>query len=286
MSQDKAATESVIRPNQSWITIDVKGLIAYKDLIFILISRDFTARYKQTVLGPIWFFINPIITTLTFTLVFNRIIGISTDGIPPLLFYMSGTLIWNYFSQVLGTTSNSLAGNTHLFAKVYFPRLIPPLAQTISSLMSFGVQFVTFLGFYAYYLLIKHEPTIQSPSLNWLFLPLIVLHAATISRGAGLILSALTAKYKDLQQVQSYFLGLLIYVTPVIYPLSAIGEKWSWLANLNPMTAVVETTRGILLGGLHFHQSSYFASAAVSVSLLLIGIFSYQSSARTFVDTV
>src|ERR1043166_1982058 len=142
---------AIIRPRQPWVVIEWRSLLAYRDLLWLLVQRDFTAKYKQTILGPLWFIVNPLVTTLVFTLIFNRVIGISTDGAPPLLFYQCGMLGWSYFSNVLGATSNSLAGNVGLFAKIYFPRLIPPLAVTLSSLLALGIQFVTFLVFYIQY---------------------------------------------------------------------------------------------------------------------------------------
>lgn len=279
--------EVVIKPNTSWIHIDVEGLIAYKDLLWLLVRRDFVAKYKQTVLGPIWFFANPIITTLVFTVVFSGVMKVATDGTPPILFYMSGMLGWNYFSTVLSGTSNSLAGNTHLFAKVYFPRLIPPLATTISSIFALLIQLVTFFVFYAHYKWnTDGGATIAQPSILWLGYLGVTLHMAILALGIGLILSAMSAKYRDLQQVQAYLINLLMYVTPVIYPLSRIPEKYQWIANINPMTAIVEATRSIFLGSGLVSLPQYAASLLVSFVILGAGIFAYQRSARTFVDTV
>lgn len=278
--------EVVIRPNSSWYHFDYAGLMAYRDLLWLMVWRDFVSKYKQTILGPIWFFANPIITTLTFTLVFNKVMGVSTDGTPPVLFYMSGMLGWNYFSGVLGGTSNSLAGNTHLFAKVYFPRLIPPLATTISSIFSVVLQLFTFIGFFYYFKYYDTAMKLPAPSILWLASLGILLHVAILALGSGLILSALTAKYRDLQQVQGYIVGLLMYATPVIYPLSQIPVKYRWIAELNPMTAVVEATRFVFLGNGTVSTSQYAMSLTISIGLLFLGVFSYQRAARTFVDTV
>lgn len=286
---DTPQIETHIRPNTSWFHIDWQGLKNYRDLLWILVLRDFTAKYKQTILGPLWFFLNPLINTLVFTLVFNRIIGVRTDGTDAILFYMSGQLGWTYFSTVLGSTSNSLAGNTHLFAKVYFPRLIPPLAVTISSLFALVIQLITFGVLYARHWYTADLVQVAPPSLNWLYFPLIVVHMAIIALGTGLVLSAICAKYRDLQHIQGFFVNLWMYGTPIIYPLSTINEKypgWLWLVELNPMTAIVEATRKIFLGVGTVSVQSYATSVAISILIFFVGLFSYQKSARSFVDTV
>ncbi|ATC63279.1 ABC transporter permease [Nibricoccus aquaticus] len=289
-SQPPSEIEIRIRPNTSWFHIDLEGLKNYRDLLWLLVQRDFTSKYKQTILGPLWFLVSPIINSLAFTLVFGKIVGVSTDKLPPMIFFLSGQLAWTYFSTVLGSTANSLAGNTHLFAKVYFPRLIPPLAVTISSLLALVIQLVTFLGFYAHHQL-THSPDqlLALPSINWLLFPLIVVHMAVLALGVGLTLSALSAKYRDIQQVQGFFVTLWMYGSPVIYPLSTISEKFPgfvWLAHLNPMTAIVETTRFLFLGVGTVTLSGYATSVAITLAVFALGLFSYQKSARTFVDTV
>lgn len=200
-----------IRPNQSWFSVDWRSIVAYRDLLFLLVQRDFTAKYKQTVLGPLWFFINPLVTTLIFTVIFSRVIGVPTDGLPPMLFYLAGNLGWSYFSTVLGTTSNSLGGNAHLFSKVYFPRLIPPIAVTLSSVLALGIQLLTLLFFYAQHLLTTPDTVVAKPSVWWCFFPVLVAHMAMIGLGVGLILSALTAKYRDLVHIQSFLVNLWMY---------------------------------------------------------------------------
>lgn len=278
--------ETIIKPNTSWLHIDIAGLIAYRDLITLLVRRDFVARYKQTILGPIWFVVNPIVTTLVFTLIFNKVIGVSTEGVPPVLFYMSGMLGWNYFSSVLGSTANSLAGNTHLFSKVYFPRLIPPFASSISAAFSVFIQLITFLCFYAQHKLGAQGESLAAPTLQWLlFIPL-CLHMGSLALGCGLILSSLTAKYRDVAYIQGFVVSMLMYATPVIYPLSKIPEKYQWIANINPMTAVVEATRHIFLQVGTVSSADYLQSLGISITLLFVGIFLYQRAARTFVDTV
>ena len=284
------AIEVRIRPNTSWFHIDLEGIKHYRDLLWLLVRRDFTSKYKQTILGPLWFLLSPIINSLAFTLVFGKIVGVSTDGVPPMLFFLSGQLAWTYFSTVLGVTSNSLAGNTHLFAKVYFPRIIPPLAVSISSLLALVIQLLSFLAFYTHHQLTADGAALLAmPSLSWLLFPLIVVHMGILALGVGLILSALSAKYRDVQQVQGFFINIWMYGTPVIYPLSTLAEKYPrlvWLAELNPMTAIVETTRAVFLGVGTISSSSYLTSVGITVVVFAIGLFSYQRSARTFVDTV
>ncbi len=278
--------EIVIKPSTAWFTVDWRGLLAYRDLIRQLVLRDFTAKYKQTILGPAWFFINPLITTAMFTLVFNKVIGVPTDGVPPMLFYLCGMLGWTYFATVLTATGNSLAGSASLFSKVYFPRLIPPLALALSSLLVLAIQLATFLFFYVREHCFVADATIAAPSLAWLAFPGLVLHMGLLSLGTGLILSTLTAKYRDLQHIQGFIIQLWMYATPIIYPLSRVPEKWQWVAHLNPMTAIVECTRKLFLGVGTVDSTQYAQSAALSVVVFLVGIFAYQRAARTFVDTV
>lgn len=276
----------VIRPDQSWLTIDAAGLWQYRDLLVLLVQRDFTARYQQTILGPAWFIINPLINAAVFTILFSRIIGIPTDGVPPMLFYLGGQLAWNYFANVLGATGNSLTGNAAIFSKVYFPRLIPPLAMCASGLIAFFIQLGVFLAFWLYYFLFTPFGAAFQFTWSLALLPLLLLQTAALGLGVGLILSALTAKYRDLQQLTSYLLQIWMYATPVIYPLSRIPEDWRWLVNLNPMTAIVELTRVNLLGVGSVTPAGLALSLLVTVALLAVGLLFYQRMARTFVDTV
>lgn len=286
MTAPSSPTRIVIRPNQAWLRVDWSGLWHYRDLLTLLVQRDFTAKYQQTILGPVWFIINPLINAVIFTLLFSRLIGISTDGVPPMLFYLGGQLAWNYFSNVLGSTGNSLAGNAAIFSKVYFPRLIPPLAMCGSSLIAFLVQFAVFGAFWLYHCLAA--PFGASLHLGWslFLLPLLLLQTAALGLGVGLILSAITAKYRDLQQLTGYLLQIWMYATPVIYPLSRVPERWRWVADLNPMTSLVELTRRILLGAGTVTPAGAALSLACTAGALAGGVVLYQRMARTFVDTV
>lgn len=275
-----------IRPDQSWLSVDWAGLWLYRDLLALLVQRDFTAKYQQTLLGPIWFVINPLINAVIFTILFSRVIGIPTDGVPPMLFYLGGQLSWNYFSNVLGSTGNSLAGNAGIFSKVYFPRLIPPLAMCGSSLIAFFVQFAVFLGFWLWHFVVT--PAGAAFHFNWslALLPLLLVQTAALGLGVGLLLSAITAKYRDLQQLTGYLLQVWMYATPVIYPLSRIPAHWRWLVNLNPMASIVELTRIILLGVGSVTFAGELISLLFTAVVLAAGIALYQRMARTFVDTV
>ena len=279
-------TEVIIKPSTTWFTIDWRGLVAYRDLIRQLVLRDFTAKYKQTILGPTWFFVNPLITTLMFTLVFNKVLNVSTDNVPPMLFYICGMLGWSYFAAVLGATGNSLGGNAGLFSKVYFPRLIPPLALTVSSLLALGIQLLTFLGFYIRTHWFTDNAVVQAPGFHWLLYPLIVLHMGVLALGVGLILSTLTAKYRDLNHIQGFLVQLWMYATPIVYPLSQVPDKWRWLYILNPMSAVVETFRYAFLGSGSIQLGQLAVSAVVTILVLGLGIVMFSRVEKSFMDTV
>jgi lipopolysaccharide transport system permease protein len=290
MSVFNPTEEIIIRPNQSWLHIDWRGVVQYKDLVFLMVRRDFIARYKQTILGPAWFMINPVLTSLTFTLVFSRVLGVKTGGIPPVLFYLSGMLGWSYFSNLMSTTSNALLHNASLFGKVYFPRLIVPLSMSISSCIAFAIQLCTFLavlGFYAF--TGKVETSIQQVLIALAALPLIVIHAALLGVGVGLLLASITAKYRDFQHLTGFVIQLWMYATPVIFPFSHIQEKfpgYSWIAAINPMAAIVENVRALFFATPPMSLPYQAISVGVSLVLFVFGILSYQRTARTFIDTV
>jgi lipopolysaccharide transport system permease protein len=255
-------------------------------LIVELVMRDFTAKYKQTLLGPLWSIINPLLTTLVFTLLFGRVMRVSPTGLPPLLFYLCSLLGWTYFANILGSTGNTLTSNARIFSKVYFPRLIPPLAMTISNLVGFFIQFLFFCCAYVYYRFFTEASASLSLGPSVLIFPLLIVHMAVLGLGVGLIISSLTAKYRDLNHLTVILVQLWMYATPVIYPLSKIPEKWRWVSRVNPMTAVVETLRHVFLNTGDFALGSYCLSLGMSVIIFLIGILFYQRIARTFVDTV
>ncbi len=272
-----------IRPRSSWLWIDWRGLVNYRDLIGLLVRRDFVSRYKQTILGPLWSVVTPIVTAVVFAQVFGRVLNVSTDGVPPSLFYLCGLLGWNYFNQTLNATSNTLRGNYGIFSKVYFPRLVTPLALAISNLAAAGVQLVTFAVIYT--VAVISHPELAARPTGWaLALPLVFLHLSLLALGGGLLLSAMTAKYRDFQHVAPFILNLLMYITPVIYPLSQIPPGWRWLASINPVAPIIETLRAMLLGTPTFEPGYYGVSLGVTTVIFILGVGYYQKLARDFVD--
>jgi lipopolysaccharide transport system permease protein len=248
-----------------------------------MVSRDFSSRYKQTLLGPAWFVINPLITTAIFIVVFGKVVGVPTDGIHPALFYLCGLLPWSYFSQVLASTGNTLHGNIHLFAKVYFPRLIVPLAVVLSNLLTLAIQLGAFAAVYVF--LVHTNPSVASRPSPWLLaLPLVVLHTALLALGVGLILSSISAKYKDFSHLSTFLVQAWMYASPIIYPLSRIPAHWQWLAVLNPMTSIIEAFRSMLLGTHSVSPAQYACSVGISAVLCVTGVLLFQRVARTFVD--
>ena len=278
--------QTTIRARQHWLHLPVKEIADYRDLFFELVRRDFVAKYKQTLLGPLWFIVQPLLTTLVFTVIFDRVAQISTDGIPSVLFYLCGLLGWTYFSQTFSTTSTTFVTNAPLFSKVYFPRLIVPLSVTISNLLAFALNLGIFLGCLAYFKLFTSAGDAVHPTPNIVFLPLLIIQLTATALGVGLWVSALTAKYRDLTHLSAFLVQLLMYATPVIYPLSRIPTDCQWLPALNPMTMIVENFRLMFLGQATASTSLTLLSISVSIFLLITGIVLFQKTERTFIDTV
>ena len=281
------STESwslIIRPQGRWWELQLADVWHYRDLLWMFIRRDFVSVYKQTILGPIWFFIQPLLTTILFTVVFTGVAKISTDGHPPMLFYLAGTTPWNYFSTCLTKTSGTFVNNAHLFGKVYFPRLITPISVVASTLIQFSIQFLLFFGFLAYYLL---QGTELHP--DWLKIialtPVLLLLMALLGLGTGILVSSLTTKYRDLTFLVAFGVQLGMYATPVIYPMSSIPAKYRLLIEANPMSAIIESFRAIYLGGaIPWHQLGI--SAFVTGTLLSLGVAIFNKVEKTFMDTV
>jgi lipopolysaccharide transport system permease protein len=273
----------VIRPQRAWWDLRLGDLWQYRDLIRLMVWRDFVAAYKQTILGPLWYLIQPIVATIVFTVIFNSVARLSTDGLPPFLFYMAGNTIWGYFSSCLASTSNTFTANAAIFGKVYFPRLSIPVSVVISNLISFGIRFGVFLCFLLYFALTGSK--IQ-PNLWILILPVLLVIMAGLGLGLGIIVSSLTTKYRDLQQVLGFGLQLLMYSSPVIYPLSTVPEQWRWLLLVNPITPVIETFRRAFLGTSSLQPVYLLYSAAFMFVVLLIGILIFNRVENTFMDTV
>ena len=273
----------VLRPKRSLFEVNLHELWLYRDLIALFVRRDFVAKFKQTILGPIWFIIQPLLTTLMFVVVFGNIAGIPTDGIPKVLFYMTGIVGWNYFSTCLNETSQTFIKNASIFGKVYFPRLALPISVVISNLVSFLIQFVFLCLFLAYFMINGSD---VSPNLLVLWIPFLVLLMAGLGLGFGIIISSLTTKYRDLTHLVTFGVSLWMYATPIIYPLSEIPEKYQLLVIANPMTPVVETFKTALLGVGQINYFHLLYSFCFTIVLLAIGIIIFNKVEKTFMDTV
>lgn len=265
------------------LDLKLKDTWEYRDLLWLLVRRDFVAFYKQTILGPLWFFIQPLFITLIYSLVFGRIAGISTDGLPQPLFYMAGITAWNYFADCITKTSTVFRDNTGIFGKVYFPRLIMPLSIVISNLVRFGVQILLFLGFMAWY---ACTGTAIHPNIYILLFPLLVLLMAALGLGSGMIISSLTTKYRDLAFLVTFGIQLLMYATTVIYPLSSAPQKYKWLVIANPMTGIIETFRYGFLGTGSFDWGMLGYTTAFTIVVLVTGTIVFTKVEKNFVDTV
>jgi lipopolysaccharide transport system permease protein len=283
MTLDKEDWALVIRPQRSWFDLRLAELWRYRDLIALFVRRDFVSVYKQTILGPLWYIIQPILTTVIFTVIFGRIARLSTDGLPQFLFYMSGTVVWSYFAESLTKTSNTFITNAQLFGKVYFPRLAVPISILISNLIAFSIQFLLFLGFVAYYWL--NGANIQ-PNLWVLFTPVLLIMMAGLGLGFGIIVSSLTTRYRDLRFLITFGIQLWMYVTPVIYPVSAIPDRFRPLIQANPLTPIVETFRYAYLGGGTLNPANLMYSAAFMLVVLILGVLLFNRIEATFMDTV
>lgn len=284
----------MVKEEEQW-TIEAKSSLfdlklhevwAYRDLLVLLVRRDFVSFYKQTILGPLWFFIQPLFTTIIFTFIFGNLAGISTDGLPKPLFYMAGITAWNYFADCLTKTSSVFKDNAGIFGKVYFPRLIMPLSIVVSNLVRFGVQMLLFLILMAYYYLSG-----ANFNISWaiLLFPLILVLMALLGLGLGMIISAMTTKYRDLSFLIGFGVQLLMYATTVIYPLSTAIEKYpkySWLIEFNPMTSLIETFRYGFLGNGFFSWAYLGYTSVLTLMILLIGIITFNKVEKNFVDTV
>jgi len=273
----------IIRPQRAWWDLHLADLWRYRDLIQLLVWRDFVAYYKQTILGPLWYIIQPVLTTVVFTVIFGNIAKLSTDGLPPFLFYMAGNTVWSYFSTCLVSTSNTFTVNAGIFGKVYFPRLSMPISVVISNLISFAIRFVIFLLFVAYFMLTGSD---IHPNLWILSLPFLALIMALMGLGFGIIVSSLTTKYRDLQQLVGFGVQLLMYATPVIYPLSSIEGGWRWLILANPMTPIVEIFRLSFLGVSDIDPLWLLYSVVFTVIVFIAGALIFNHVEATFMDTV
>lgn len=272
-----------ITPKRSLFDLNLNQIWKFKDLLFLFVWRDFVSVYKQTILGPLWFFIQPILTSITFTIIFGNLAQISTDGMPKIIFYMAGITMWNYFADCLNKTSNTFVANQGLFGKVYFPRLIVPLSIIVTNLLKFGIQIILFMGFWTYFLLTTES---LEPNLYILTFPFLVLIMALLGLGFGMVISALTTKYRDLTFLIGFGVQLLMYGSPVIYPLSTVPEKYQWIIKLNPMTSIIDTFKHAFMGTGSFDGYNLLYSAVFAVCILFLGLVVFNKVEKSFIDTV
>ena len=279
--------EFIIEPSGSWVRIPWRELLHYRDLLYILVRRDFVSRYKQTILGPIWFIIQPLFYTVVFTFVFKKMAGFSTGGMPGVLFYYSGMLAWQYFSQCMNGTSTTFVANAGLFGKVYFPRLVVPISVIISNMLAYVLQFATFLCFFIYYNWFHPSGAIIHPNASLLFLPLVILWTACLGLGVGLWMSALTAKYRDFVHVAGFLTQLWMFSTlPLFRDPEGINAEYQWVLAANPVCSIVQWYRAAFLGLGTVDPVAMSISVGVTAFLLITGVLIFSRVEKTFIDTV
>ena len=271
----------ILRPNRRLFDIPIKEIIEYKDLIRIFIKRDFVVKYKQTILGPLWYVINPLIASIMYTFVFGRLAALKTDGLPYMLFYYTGTMIWSFFSNCFVDAVNLFTNNSNIFGKVYFPRLVVPISNVVGALMKTVIQCLFLLAFYIYYLVIGVNIT---PSFYILFFPLILLWIALLANGVGMIISSITTKYRDLRLLVEFALNIAMYGTAVVYPLSQIPEKYMWISYINPLNAPIELCRICFYGVGAVSFWFIFASIVETILFFFLGLIMFNQNERNFID--
>ena len=275
--------KTVIKPKTGWRDINFIELWAYRDLILLFVKRDFVTKYKQTILGPAWLFITPIISTFISTFVFGTIAEIPSDGVPYFLFYMCGNTAWAYFSSCVTSTSSTFTGNAAIFGKVYFPRLVMPISTVITGLLNLFIQFALFMGFWIYFMLNGAQITITWMAILF---PILILQMASLGLGVGIIVSSLTTKYRDLTVLVGFGVNLWMYVTPIIYSTTKLPSKLRFIIQLNLMTPVVEIMRNGFLGSGEVSWLSWGISWCVTIVVLAIGLVLFNKIEKTFMDTV
>jgi lipopolysaccharide transport system permease protein len=274
----------VFKPTSGWTGFDFIGIWQYRDLLYLLVRRDFLAQYKQTILGPIWFILQPLFLTIVFTLIFGKFAKIPTEGLPPLLFYNSGLIIWSYFSSCFSANATTFTTNAGIYQKVYYPRLINPISNCISALFGFAIQAMFFLGYFSIYKFFI--PLTEPFSMTWavILLPVLIPIVASLGLGLGLWMSVLTARYRDFNQITGFIVQVLMYATPIIYPLSEVPDQYRQWASLNPMVSIVETFRFALLGKGSFSANLLIYSSIVSMVILLSGMYFFKRTEKRVVD--
>jgi lipopolysaccharide transport system permease protein len=277
----------IISSKRKLIDFNFKEIWQYRDLLFLFVKRDIVTLYKQTILGPLWYLIQPLFTALIFTLIFNNLGNIKTGGIPPFLFNLASITAWNYFKDCLTNTSNTFTKNQNIFGKVYFPRVILPMSVTVSNLLKFGIQLLIFIGFYCYYLYLGYDLSFNG---NLVLFPVYIIIMGMLGLGLGMILSSLTTKYRDLTVLLTFAVQLLMYVSAVPYPMSEAKAKFPPLVakfvEYNPLTQIIEGVRYMMLNTGEFNLGKFLYTIVVSVSLFLIGLIIFNRTEKSFIDTV
>ena len=273
----------ILEPKNRLLDLKIRELIRYRDLVFMFIKRDFVTAYKQTILGPLWYIVQPLVTTVMYTFVFGNLAQIGTDGVPYLLFYFAGTMLWTYFTACLNSAAGCFSANSGIFGKVYFPRLTVPISTTVGHMIKLGIQFATLMIFYVYYLVIKAP---VQPSWWIAALPLLVIWVGAMGTGFGMIISALTTKYRDLNQLLGFGLSLAMYATPIVYPLSEAPQKFWWVFYINPMSAPIELFRIWFYGAGNVPPSMIVISIAETIAFMFFGLVLFNRNERTFVDVI
>jgi lipopolysaccharide transport system permease protein len=275
-----------ITPKNKFFSLNLKEVWQYRDLLMLFVKRDVLTVYKQTVLGPLWYLIQPLLTAVTFTIIFNNVAGISTGTVPPFLFNLAGITVWNYFTACLTGTSNTFGANAGIFGKVYFPRIIMPLSVVISNLLKFGIQCCIFIAFYVYY---YFNGALISLNPLFVFFPVLVVLMGILGLSLGMIISSMVTKYRDLSYLIGFGVQLLMYVSAVVYPIALIKEKmpdYAWIVVYNPLAYVIETTRYMLLNVGNISVQGLLYTTVITVVLLLIGVLFFNKTEKSFIDTV
>ena len=282
-SQDNEKWDLVLQPKSKLLDLKIRELIRYRDLVLLFIKRDFTTAYKQTILGPLWYIVQPLVSTVMYTFIFGNLAEIGTDGVPYLLFYFAGTMLWTYFTGTLNSASSVFTSNSGLFGKIYFPRLTVPISTTVGHIIKLGIQFACLLVFYIYYLIVGAN---VQPSWWILAFPLLIIWIGLLGCGIGMMISALTTKYRDLNQLLSFGISLAMYATPIVYPLSEAPANLAWVFYINPMSAPVELFRIWFYGAGSVPTPMIFLSLGMTAVFFFFGLVLFNRNERTFVDVV
>lgn len=275
-----------ITPKNKFFSLNLKEVWQYRDLLFLFVKRDVITVYKQTVLGPLWYLIQPLFTSITFTIIFNNVAGISTGSIPPFLFNLAGITVWNYFTACLNGTSDTFKANAAIFGKVYFPRIITPLSVVISNLIKFGIQFLIFIAFYVFYYLQGANLTLN---LSVLFFPVLIAVMGILGLGLGMLISSMVTKYRDFSNLLTFGIQLLMYLSAVMYPMELIKDKlpkFGWLVEYNPLAYIIQTSRYMLLNIGEISVLGLIYTFAFTVAIFLMGVLIFNKTEKSFIDTV